>query len=52
MMTKLALVRAGYGSLEELESLDTPEYLDIVEFEMIRSDIEDYEAQRARNGDR
>lgn len=46
MMTLLALVKAGYGSLEELKSLDTTEYLDIVEFETIRGRIEAYEAER------
>lgn len=36
----LALVRAGYGSLAEIEAMDTTEYLDIVEFEQIRGMIE------------
>lgn len=46
MMTLLALVKAGYGSLEELRALDTTEYLDIVEFETIRGRIEAYETER------
>lgn len=47
-MTLIALVKAGYGSLKELQELDTTEYLDIVEFEMIRGDIEAYEAERVK----
>lgn len=48
MFTLLALVKAGYGSLCELQELDTPEYLDIIEFEMIRADIESYETEKAK----
>jgi hypothetical protein len=39
-MTLLSLVKAGYGSLAELEALDTPDFLDLVEFESISRDIE------------
>ena len=52
MFTYLALVKAGYGTLAELRGLDTPELLDIVEFEMITADIEHYRMEQARNGSR
>jgi hypothetical protein len=43
MFTYLALSKAGYGTLAELRELDTPELLDIVEFEQISADIQHYE---------
>lgn len=46
----LSLVRRGYGSLAELKQLDTPELLDIVEFEQIANAIEAHEMEQARNG--
>lgn len=49
-MTRLALVRAGYGSLAEIEAMDTTEYLDIVEFEQMRGMIEKYHQQQAQPG--
>lgn len=52
MFTYLALVKAGYGTLAELKELDTPELLDIIEFEMITADIEHYKIEKARNGGR
>ncbi|MDY0271945.1 MAG: hypothetical protein RBR37_05495 [Advenella sp.] len=52
MFTYLALVKAGYGTLAELKELDTPELLDIIEFEMITADIEHYRMENARNGGR
>ncbi len=39
-MTLLSLVKAGYGSLAEIEALDTPDFLDLVEFEAMTRDIE------------
>lgn len=38
--TMAFLVRQGYGTMKEIQSLDTPEFLDLVEVEMIRMDIE------------
>jgi len=52
MLTYLALSKAGYGSLAELRDLDTPDLLDIVEFEMMTSDIESYKMEQASNGHR
>jgi hypothetical protein len=52
MFLYLALVKAGYGSLEYLQSLDTPELLDIVEFEQITADIEHWKLEQSRNGSR
>jgi len=52
MFMYLALVKAGYGTLKELQELDTPELLDIVEFEMITADIEHHKLEQSRNGGR
>ncbi|WP_167373273.1 hypothetical protein [Pantoea alhagi] len=47
----LALSKAGYGSYSELIRLDTPELLDMLEFENISADIQQYEMEKSRNGD-
>jgi len=44
------LAREGYGTIEYLEQMDTPEYLDLIEHEQIRQDIELYHMQQARDG--
>jgi hypothetical protein len=49
-MTSISLSKRGYGTLEQIEALDTPEFLDIVEYEMISSAIEDYELEKVKNG--
>jgi hypothetical protein len=36
----LSIVKQGFGSLKEIASLDTKEFLDIVEFINIHNDIE------------
>ena len=41
-MTIMQLCKKGYGSLAELNDLDTPEFLDLVEFESIINDIEQH----------
>lgn len=46
-MTLFSLAKKGYGSIAELELLDTPEYLDLVEFEQISGAIEHYEYDQA-----
>jgi hypothetical protein len=49
--TTFHLAKQGYGSLRELRDLDTPEFLDLVEFENINSQIESYMMTRgAKNG--
>lgn len=35
-----ALVKAGYGSLAEVEAMDTTDFLDAIEFEQITADIQ------------
>lgn len=52
MSMYLSLSKAGYGSYKELVELDTPELLDMVEFENISADIQHYEMERSRNGNR
>jgi hypothetical protein len=44
------LVRAGYGSLAEIEALDTPDFLDLVEFEAMTRDLEFHAAKQASKG--
>jgi len=41
-MTVYSLSKAGYGNIEYLKSLDTPEFLDLVEFEHISRAIENH----------
>ena len=41
-MAMFALVKAGYGSLAEIEAMDTTEFLDAIEFEQISADIQAY----------
>lgn len=45
-MTLLALVKAGYGTLAELQALDTTEYLNLVEFEQMSATIQAYKANK------
>jgi hypothetical protein len=42
------LAKAGYGSIRELEAMDTPEFFDLVEFEQIQRQIELYHVQQSR----
>lgn len=35
----IVLCKLGYGSLEYIEQLDTPDFLDLVEYEHIEYDI-------------
>jgi len=46
-MTLFSLSKQGYGSISELEQLDTPEFLDLIEFEQIAGAIERYEINKA-----
>ena len=39
-MTYYSLVKKGYGTLKEVKELDTDEFLSIVEYENMMSDIE------------
>lgn len=41
-MAMFALVKAGYGSLAEIQAMDTTEFLDAIEFEQISADIQAY----------
>jgi len=49
-MTCLTLSKAGYGSFKEIQSLDAPEYLDMVEHYTISNAIESYQMKEARHG--
>jgi len=50
MSSCLFLVKKGYGSLKEIQSLDTDEFLDCIEFEEIQSAIECHLIEEANNG--
>lgn len=43
------LARTGYGSVKELRECDTPEFLDMLEAENIRFDLEQYHMEQAEN---
>lgn len=45
-MTIMALSKAGYGSLFELNQLSANEILDLVEYENIVADIQYYQSQQ------
>lgn len=45
-ITLLSLVKAGYGSLAELEALDTDDFLDLVEFESISKNIKTHYVEK------
>ncbi len=45
-----SLARKGYGSVAELNKMDTPEFYDLVEFEGIISAIEAHHINEARRG--
>ena len=49
-MTLMHLARQGYGSLMELRQLDTPDVLDLIEYENIQADVQEYLEWEARNG--
>ena len=46
-MAMFALVKAGYGSLAEIEAMDTTEFLDAIEFEQISAEIQAYKMKGA-----
>lgn len=48
----LSLCKAGYGSLDYLGSLDTPDLLDICEYESITADISHHLTEHSKNGNR
>jgi len=50
-MVEHALVRHGYGTLDEIRQMEAVDFLDAIEYQEIASAIEQYhinEAQRAR----
>jgi hypothetical protein len=49
-MAMFALVKAGYGSLAEIESWDTTEFLDAIEYEQITADIQAHNMRSANGG--
>lgn len=51
-MSMFALAKAGYGSLAEIESWDTDQYLDAIEFEQMSADIQAHRMEMAKNGSR
>lgn len=41
------LSKAGYGSIIEIEGWDTPQFLNLIEYETILNSIEHYEMKKA-----
>lgn len=48
-MSCCALVKAGYGSLKEIQNLDTKDFLNCLEYEYINSSIESIIYEEAKN---
>jgi len=46
----LFLTKQGYGSLKEIKEMDTPEFLDCLEYEKIHRTIEAQYIKEAQNG--
>lgn len=47
-MLMFFLVKQGYGSLNKMKELDTPELLDIIEYENILKDIESHQIESVK----
>ena len=47
-MLVIGLSKRGYGTIRELEQLDTPDLLDLIEYEQIIGSIEHHEMEQAR----
>lgn len=48
-MSCMSLVKAGYGSLKEIQELDTKEFLDCIEYENINNTVQNFIYEDARN---
>lgn len=48
-MTLMHLAKQGYATLPQLWEMDTPEILDLIEYENIQADIHEYLEWEARN---
>lgn len=52
-MTVCHLASAGYGSIAEIEAMDTPQFLNLVEMEHIKADVAAHHRRMAeRHGNR
>jgi len=49
-MTVFYLSKKGYGTILEIETWDTPRFLDAVEYESMIADIEEYQVKQANKG--
>jgi len=47
-MVEHALVRYGYGTLDQVRSMDTEDFLDAIEYQEISSSIEQYRMEQAQ----
>ena len=50
MMQLCYLSESGFGTIKELKELDSPEFLDLLEYKQIRNAIEAHKMREARNG--
>ena len=48
-MTIFFLSKKGYGSIEHIETWDTPRFLDVLEYERIMHNIEQHTFERERD---
>ena len=48
-MTLMHLAKQGYATLPDLWKMDTPEILDLIEYENIQADVQEYLEWEARN---
>lgn len=51
-MLMLMIVKKGYGTLKEVKQMSVVEFMDIVEYEQIISDIENYQIEQSKNVNR
>jgi len=47
-MVEHALVRYGYGTLDQVRNMDTEDFLDAIEYQEISSSIEQYRMEQAQ----
>lgn len=49
-MAAMMLCKKGYGSLSDIKSWDTKQFLDALEYESICAHVEAYQIDQARSG--
>ena len=49
-MTIFSLSKMGYGSIKDLNDMDTPDLFDLIEFHKISNAIESHMIEQSKNG--